>query len=115
MNLERWLSIPYEHMGRTVRGCDCWGFVRLVLKAERDIDLPSFDGTDEVEGMEYVGRFSRIEAPINWCLVKMEERRGHLHVGVFISGFILHMTHNGVVMQRAANLDNVIKGYYSCI
>lgn len=115
MNIGRWLSIPYKPMGRTKAGCDCWGFVRLVLMEERDITLPSYDGTDEVEGMRYAADFVEIASPMDWCLVKMEERKGHLHVGLYLEGFILHMTQKGVVMQREQKLYNSIKGYYSCV
>lgn len=112
---ERWLHIPYRHMGRTEDGCDCWGFVRLVLQEEKGKTLPAFDGMDEVEGMQQIRIFRQIPEAENWCIVRIEERKGHLHVGILIDGFVLHMTHQGVLMQRVRQLKSVIKGYYTCV
>lgn len=111
----RWLHIPYKHMGRSEDGCDCWGFVRLVLKEEKGVVLPSFEGVNEVEGMRYEHLFTPLPAPADWCLVKIVERRRHLHVGLYLEGFVIHMTHNGVVMQRTNRIKGMIRGYYSCM
>lgn len=109
----RWLHTPYKYMGRTEEGCDCWGFVRLVLKEEKGVVLPSFDGVNEVDGMKYAESFRPLQGPEDWCLVKMVERRNHLHAGLYLEGFVIHMTHNGVVMQRIKQIKGIIRGYYS--
>lgn len=115
MICNRWFHVPYKYMGRTEEGCDCWGFVRLVMKEERGVVLPSFDGVNEVEGMRYADCFRALHEPEDWCLVKIVERRHHLHVGIYLEGFVIHMTHNGVVMQREKQIKGMVRGYYSCV
>lgn len=42
MDVNRLLTIPYIDYGRDVRGCDCWGLVRLVRHQLRGDWLPAF-------------------------------------------------------------------------
>lgn len=37
-----YLTIPYLHQGRTIKGADCFGLLRLFYKNELNIDLPDF-------------------------------------------------------------------------
>lgn len=41
---ERYLGIPHRELGRSVKGCDCYGLVHLVYLAEKGINLPSYVG-----------------------------------------------------------------------
>lgn len=40
--LPRYIGLPFQDGGRDFRGVDCWGLVRLVLRHEADIEVPSY-------------------------------------------------------------------------
>lgn len=40
MNFERYTDIPYDHLGRSFKGADCWGIIWLIYKEEKGIILP---------------------------------------------------------------------------
>ena len=40
MNLEKYINIPYKHLGHSLDGADCWGLVWLIYKEEKNIELP---------------------------------------------------------------------------
>lgn len=41
MNFEKYIDIPYKHLGRYFDGADCWGLVWLIYKEEKNIILPN--------------------------------------------------------------------------
>nr|DAQ91105.1 MAG TPA: NlpC/P60 family [Bacteriophage sp.] len=112
--IEEYLRIPYLRGGRTESGCDCWGFVRLIIGREKGVELPSYDGVDETDVAGIERCYERLSAPRDWCLVLMEQRRGHAHVGVFLDGCILHMTQCGASLVPFSRLRCEVKGYYGC-
>jgi cell wall-associated NlpC family hydrolase len=42
MDVIKYLQMPYEHMGRTPMGTDCFGLIRMFYNYELDIDLPDY-------------------------------------------------------------------------
>jgi probable lipoprotein NlpC len=42
----RYVGIPWQDLGRTANGCDCWGLTRLVYAEvpTEPVDLPAYDG-----------------------------------------------------------------------
>lgn len=111
---ERYLAIPYRKGGRTWDGCDCWGLVRLVLKEERGIILPSFDS---VSTSEDFGRlrlmFTHVEKPEDFDLVDLRVRGPFFaHVGLYHSGAVIQMYTGGVALQPLARVSAAVKGFY---
>ena len=47
IDLSKYLIVPFVPHGRDMNGCDCWGLVRLILKEEINISLPSFNSAYE--------------------------------------------------------------------
>lgn len=40
-----YMRIPFITDGRDMRGCDCWGLVRLILKEQAGVEIPAYAGT----------------------------------------------------------------------
>lgn len=43
---DAYVGMPYKVMGREPSGVDCWGLVRMVLRDECELLLPSYDADD---------------------------------------------------------------------
>ena len=42
MNFSKYINIPYKHKGSDFLGCDCWGLIKLIMREEKNIELPEF-------------------------------------------------------------------------
>jgi len=40
MKFDKYIDIPYKHLGKSFNGADCYGLLWLIYKNERDITLP---------------------------------------------------------------------------
>ncbi|MGB1035262.1 MAG: C40 family peptidase, partial [Primorskyibacter sp.] len=67
----RYLGIPFEDLGRSDAGCDCWGLAWLIYHRELGWDLPRFDRAypcaTELHSVAQV--FDRAEQTTNWIAV----------------------------------------------
>lgn len=96
------VGIPFVDRGRDATGCDCWGLVRLALRAGAGLDLPSladgYAGRADWEHIRSLVEESRpdwievlpgAERPLDLILMAIA---GHQHVGVVVrKGSMLHM------------------------
>lgn len=95
-----YISIPFAEKGRSIKGCDCWGLVRIIYKNELGINLNSYDDEyintadkDTVNAaieMER-GRWISVESPREFDVVVMNMKGLPMHVGIVTrDGFMLH-------------------------
>lgn len=105
------MGIPYAEHGRDFSGCDCWGLSRLVLRLERGIDMPGYDGayanTDDGLGMvealaDFLPHWTEIGKPEPFAVILRAFHNGCLHCGVVVvPGTVLHCAKGkGAVVER---------------
>lgn len=95
------IGLPYEDLGRSPDGVDCWGLARLVY-ASVGIDLPSYAGgyASTQERAEIAGliegakpQWIKVDDPRAFDLVTFRRGRLESHVGVVVEpGRMLHVT-----------------------
>jgi len=125
--VKKYIGIPFVSNGRTLKGCDCYGLVRLVLKNEYDIELPELSNNykdalnlEETEKLfaDYrpVLAGTKISKPEEKALVVITEHGVPAHVGIVAgNGYILHTgIKTGSVAQRESHpgIRSRIEGYY---
>lgn len=87
--VQDFVGVPYQLLGRDVRGLDCWGLVSCVYRKRLGISLPDWmDGSDIDFNAE--GNWGEIGEPVDMCLVR-STRGGILpdHWGVYVAGGVL--------------------------
>jgi cell wall-associated NlpC family hydrolase len=107
--LARYSGIPFQDRGRTLKGCDCWGLVRMVFAERYQIELPDYTGyrgtssQDNAEMAELVrqgiatGDWKKIEAGAeregDCILLRMDGLPVHIAL-VVAPGLMLHTLKN---------------------
>ena len=102
----KYLNIPYLADGRGWDGADCWGLVRLVLKEEKGLDLPSYG---EISSEELLQIHKKIKEqvelaevwenipresiqPFDICAMTAVGKRIVCHVGIMVDNkHLLHV------------------------
>ena len=125
--VKKYIGIPFVSNGRSFKGCDCYGLVRLVLHNEYGINLPelSNDYSNALNVSETSRLFTenlpvltakKIQEPVEKAIVVITERGRPAHIGIVAGGgFILHTgIKTNSVCQRAEHpgLRGRIEGYY---
>lgn len=126
--VRKYIGIPFVSNGRTIKGCDCYGLVRLVLHNEYGIYLPelSCSYSDALNVKETSSLFAenlpvlaarKISNLEEKAVVVITEHGIPAHIGISAGeGFILHTgVKTGSVCQRESHpgLRGRIEGYYS--
>lgn len=125
-DFKKYIKIPFKSLGRDERGCDCYGLVRLFLKEEHNLNLPTLLEYDDVFNKEQTSEIieqqssllegEKIDKPIEGAVVVLSSGGLSTHVGVMISNkMILHTTSQfGAVIEPISSprVKNRIKGYY---
>lgn len=69
---ENYIGLQFKHKGRDFNGVDCYGLLSLMLKEEKNIDIPDYEytlnwsseGCDHIkEKMGYFTNWKRIKEP----------------------------------------------------
>lgn len=125
--VKKYIGIPFVSNGRTIKGCDCYGLIRLVLHNEYGIELPELsDDYSNALNVEETARLfaehrpiiaaEKIDKPEEKALVVITEHGFPAHVGIVAGGgLVLHTgMKTGSVCQRESHpgLRSRIEGYY---
>lgn len=114
MDILKYMEIPYMYNGRDEKGCDCYGLVRLVLKNEKEIELPLFENIDNLnEFRRCLNLFKPSINPVNFDIVLMKGSTQYItHLGILIDDHILHIQEIGISFVPANRLKPFIIRYY---
>lgn len=98
MNIRPYLSIPFKERGRDLKGCDCWGLVRIIYQQEFSIDLESYvDDYKDTKDRSGIKAIIPAEAENSWIEIK----KGHEEKGDIIVLRIRNIPwHVGVVAGK---------------
>jgi hypothetical protein len=89
--IEKYVGLPFIDGGRDWSGVDCWGLVRLVLKTECGIEVPSYGEISAHDLMLVAREVSGESSREPWCLISQPEifdvavmfkLRAPVHVGI---------------------------------
>lgn len=122
------MQIPFKDRGRGRDGCDCWGWVRLLIECERGLIVPALaDGYETATDKDDIARLIASEAP-RWQKVDTDEAlrfdvvalrigRKACHVGLVVApGQFSHLERNrpGATIERldGPRWRNRIAGVY---
>jgi len=120
-----YIGIPYKLHGRDRLGIDCWGLVRMVLKEQFDINVPSLDGkyeaddeegvTDLIDETKALIKAEKVNTPLDGDIVVLRYLGYTTHVGIVVGDCILHAS--GVKMTALQKISSPhmmhrIQGYY---
>lgn len=88
-----YIGLPYVDFGRDWNSCDCYGLVRLVLRDEKGVVLPSYDNVSPAELSEIADLLKGEVASGLWAKVSSARefdcavfRRGKFdsHIGLML-------------------------------
>lgn len=124
-DFSKYVGIPFADHGRTSAGCDCWGLVRMIYRAEYGVELPDlgpiYRSTTDEDGMRavYVAQlpeWRQVESPQAGDVALLRVRGVPIHVGVVVSeNRMLHIERGlDAVVERfdAGMWANRIEGFY---
>ncbi len=96
-----YVGTPYVDHGRSLQGCDCWGLVREVYRAELDTALPCYAEVSPQELEEIAtlvrsetasGVWRKVDQPREYDVAVYRRGPHDSHVGVMIDA--RHMLHS---------------------
>ena len=123
----KYIFIPFENKGRTFKGCDCWGLVRLVYENEFNINLPHFSEvySNASEGKKVakalrdgkdIIKYKEKDKPEYGDVIIFNIAGSPCHVGVYVGrDRVLHiMKGMDSVIERlnSVKLKGRVEGYY---
>lgn len=117
--IDRYLQVPYKHMGRDTTGLDCWGLALNIYK-DNGIHLEDFTYSEQVIPKErtdifvnYHKQWEEVNKPDFFDLVLLEHENSPHHVGVVMKyGKFIHMSRLGVLFDTLERYNRYIKGFY---
>lgn len=125
--VKKYVGIPFVSGGRTAKGADCYGLVRLILNNEYGYNLPPLTGnySDALDKSQTQSLFNlnvpllcgeKLTAPEEEAVALIKSRGLATHVALYAGdGFIIHCVNNlGSVCERISNpgLERTVQGWY---
>lgn len=123
----KYIGTPWKALGRDKNGADCYGLVRLILKEQYGIMIPSLiNDYSDVENKEEIENLinaqkplltgALLETPEEGAIILFESRGFTAHIGIVVSNkYLIHTTSSqGAVLMplKSQYIQNRIKGYY---
>lgn len=117
------LTVPFQDLGRSWEGWDCWGLIVLARKAIFDLDTPDYIGQyDSVDDLGTVRRlfaadkhaWNCSQEPSYGALALVYRRGVPLHVGIVgpTSRYMLHCEERlGTVQEPLRTMR--VEGFYT--
>ncbi len=110
----QYIGIPWENGAQGPESFDCWAFVRHIQREHFSVEVPPIN-VDASQLSAVVRAFTRHPELIHWQRVQtpqdgdcvlLSSNRFPAHVGVWVSGAVLHCKKGpGVVHQTPAELS----------
>jgi len=123
--ISRFLGVPYENMGRSEKGIDCWGLGLKVyeMAGVKLFDMPEvqYDPSWSKKGGNYLAEnywreWEKVEKPSFLDAVLLKNAYGvAYHGGIILSGErFIHATMYGVIISRIhePQIKEKIEGFY---
>jgi cell wall-associated NlpC family hydrolase len=96
MNTNNYIRIPFLDCGRTIKGADCWGLVRIIYLQELNIELPLMNEYDDCQDKLVIPSLLE-NKPNVWTPVKSGDEKA-FDVPVFkMGGYPMHV---GLVVNK---------------
>jgi len=120
--LQKYIGIPYKHLGRGVKGLDCWGLLCLFYQQEKGIELPSY--VDEYDGRasiakainDNLGTWQWTDKPQFGDLMVFNILGLPIHTAIYLGcGNFLHSfqnTNSCIERINSISWQRRLKGYY---
>lgn len=90
-----------KYLGRqfSLDAYNCWDFVREVWKDLRSQDLLEVLDWSRFSIQQAQGEFTLLQSPVDPCIVLLQGVSALPHVGVFYSGYVLHLRPTGALYE----------------
>lgn len=108
-----YVKVPFKEKGRDWSGWDCWGCVRMVLREQLGLTVPSYtEDYQTTNDREEIVAIMRGEAALHWQEIQMPEAALFdcielrisglpIHFGIVVSPpWFLHATKSGTACER---------------
>lgn len=122
--IEKYIGIPFVHKGRTMKGLDCWGLIRLVYKdlGFEVAEIDDYEMEGHLQGHDhvpqiYADKWERVSVPVGYDVVLFLNQKGiAYHAGMILPDrrFIHCAKNTGVAIVNFSNVEKMMRvdGFY---
>jgi cell wall-associated NlpC family hydrolase len=122
--LPTFLQIPFQHRGRTMEGCDCYGYIRLWYQSRLGIQLWDIDkeypkdwpqNGENLFIENYWRQWVKVDKPEKYDVIIFNLHHQADHTGIYLRrGRFTHMSKAGGVVAwlESSSWQGKVYGYY---